>query len=123
MNHGNWFAKPNAELAQTELNSLVKDIEFYKIKNGVYPDSLGQIDYDEKSISIHDPFLPTKSSNGNNFTYQRILDRYTLLSVGLDRIPYTNDDIYPTITNGDIDKFGLITRNNIPNYHQINIKR
>lgn len=114
MNHGSWFNDVNAKLAQTEVNSIVKDIEFFKMKNGNYPDSLVQVEKNGQSIFINDPFLQaTDNKMKGDFHYKRIRNKYTLFSVGADRSPNTVDDIYPTVTLGDTLKFGLIKQDSI----------
>jgi hypothetical protein len=45
------------DMSKIQLNSLVKEIEFYKIQNGEYPDSLRQLDIHDSFTSIHDPIL------------------------------------------------------------------
>ncbi|HSY75259.1 MAG TPA: hypothetical protein VK890_00285, partial [Bacteroidia bacterium] len=42
-NHGTLFSEPQTILAQSNVNALVKSIEFYKIQHGDYPDSLKQL--------------------------------------------------------------------------------
>lgn len=109
MNHGDWFSDSNSKFAQTELNSIVKDIEFFKSQNGSYPESLYQFNKTDQLIFINDPFLLTNLDTMNrNFNYKKIRDKYTIFSVGVDRIPNTLDDIYPTVTNDDTIKFGFI---------------
>lgn len=109
-NHGNLFSDTNKMMAQTQINSIVKELEFYKIQNGSYPDSLEQIENVNGFIGIHDPFLSANEGNKADYTYKRVRDKYILFSIGADRAPNTNDDIYPTVTNGDTTKFGLIRR-------------
>jgi hypothetical protein len=103
-------AKGFATISQNELNSLVKNIEFYKIENGVYPDSLEQLRKPDEVININDPLLIRKMDNNikTTFQYEKIGNKYTLFSVGIDGVPNTADDIYPTILDADSSKFGLI---------------
>ncbi|MHB8206671.1 YcxB family protein [Mucilaginibacter sp.] len=89
--------------SQMEMNSLVKSIEFYKLQNGVYPDSLKQLNTTKEIIDMYDPLID--NSKNNIFNYYRIGSKYTLFSSGLDEIPNTSDDIYPNI---DITKTGLL---------------
>ncbi len=98
-------------MAQSKLNSITKDIEFYKIKYGNYPDSLEQATKDDKFAFIYDPFLSfSEKGNDVSYHYKKIRDKYTLFSVGIDKIPNSSDDIYPTSTKGDTTKFGLIKK-------------
>ena len=93
------------------LNDLIKDVEFYKLKNGVYPDSLEQLQNlrNNEVVFIDDPIVSRRPEAKNTkFNYQKIGDKYTLFSNGLDKIPGTPDDIYPSIILQDSGKIGLI---------------
>ena len=46
--HSSIFKKGFADISQNQLNSLIKNIEFYKIQHGQYPDSLKQLLNDDK---------------------------------------------------------------------------
>lgn len=115
--HTMGYKKSNTDslkiMADSELNSLVKDIEFYKMQHGNYPDSIEQATEGNKVAFIKDPFLSfsMKKAVKNedvSFHYQKIRDKYTLFSVGVDKTPNTPDDIFPTVTKGDTIKFGFI---------------
>jgi hypothetical protein len=100
-----------ANIAQIQLNDLVKDIEFYKLQNGTYPDSLQQIQTKDSFTSIDDP---TQAFNGNKksitYQYRRKGNKYLLFSVGKDGKPNTSDDIYPNLSNADTSKLGFIRK-------------
>jgi hypothetical protein len=96
-----------ANISQMQLNSLVKEIEFYKLENGVYPDSLQQLGLKDSFTNIDDPLLSGKKND--TYNYHRIGNKYTLFSSGPDQIPNTADDIYPSIKI-DTSKIGLIIR-------------
>ncbi len=99
------------QASQRQLNSLMKDVEFYKIKNGVYPDNLDQLNNDNSDISIYDPLTPGEHLNkSNEYNYQKVGDHYYLFSSGADGIPNTKDDIYPQVAKADSAKFGLIRK-------------
>ncbi|MGG9972609.1 type II secretion system protein GspG [Ferruginibacter sp. SUN002] len=102
-----------AEISQTYLNSVVKDVEFYKLQNGTYPDILEQLVVNNKLAYICDPLLTRKMDNSikTTFEYKKIDNKYTLFSVGIDGISHTPDDIYPVIVMPDTVKFGLIRSN------------
>lgn len=96
---GNYFDLDLAkeQIAQTHLNSLIKDIEFYKFQNGKYPDSLKQLDNNNEIVFINDP---TQSELGNDiFNYKNLGKNYTLYSSGNDQTQNTSDDLYPQIKN------------------------
>ncbi|MBB3188747.1 YcxB family protein [Microbacter margulisiae] len=95
-------------LSQTELNDLVKDIEFYKLENGQYPDSLQQLTKDNSNDFIFDPVQANQRGKNSLFYYLKVGDKYRLFSKGEDGIPYTKDDIYPQVSDKVVSKIGLI---------------
>jgi hypothetical protein len=95
--------------SQPYMNTLVKSVEFYKIENGVYPDSLEQIAATDKTVIITDPILSGKPIvNKRMFYYKKFGEKYNLFSAGIDMIPYTKDDIFPSTRFFDSNKTGLI---------------
>jgi len=99
-----------AELEQMEVNDLVKSVEFYKLQNGTYPDSLKQIQTRNSMTSIDDPALVFKKKTSTQYQYQKKGNKYLLFSVGKDGLKNTPDDIYPTIYNSDTTKLGFIRK-------------
>jgi hypothetical protein len=96
------------EMSQMQLNSLVKNIEFYKLQHGQYPDSLKQLENDDRSAPTADPIQLNQQRQNANFNYVRVEDKYILFSSGEDGIPKTKDDFYPQIQISDSSKIGLI---------------
>lgn len=85
------------KIAQFQLNALVKDIEYYKLQEGNYPDSLKQMEKPNVIIYTEDP---TQSElKDSDYNYKKIGEKYILFSSGSDRIRNTADDIYPQIEN------------------------
>lgn len=82
-----------AELSQHQINELVKDVEYYKLQNGKYPESLKQL----SNVNIQDPVKGLNASEKDVFIYKNLGDKYLLFSVGLDGKPNTKDDIYPKV--------------------------
>ena len=102
-----------AAASQDGLDSLAKAVEFYKIKNGAYPDSLMQLSEDSSTVMIMDPLRFTDANSDFKhveFMYKKVGDHYYLFSSGIDGIPNTNDDIYPELDPADDSKFGLIKK-------------
>jgi Type II secretion system (T2SS), protein G len=97
-----------AEISQTELNSLVKNIEFYKLEHGQYPDSLVQLLMDDKLAYINDAIQLNQGQKNTYYNYKRIGEKYLLFSSGEDGIPNTKDDLFPQIIIKDSSKIGLI---------------
>lgn len=83
--------------AQMELNTLVKHVEFYKLENGKYPESLKQLENDKEFIFLTDP----TQSFGTYYNYKNLGEKYLLFSSGVDRIPNTADDIYPQVNTAN----------------------
>jgi len=103
------YRKDFAVFSQPDMNSLVKSIEFYKIQNGSYPDSLEELTATDKMVIIHDPILAGKPViNKGQFYYKKMGNRYSLFSSGVDRIPHTDDDLLPSSDLFDSTKTGLI---------------
>ncbi len=108
--HATVFTDLRTKQAQGGMNSIVKQIEFYKMQNGSYPDSLQQINKEDMLMSINDPFLGFKDRKLRSYTYnyQNLGNKYTLFSVGPDGLPNTKDDIYPNLKINDASKCGLM---------------
>jgi len=82
------------------LNEVVKDLEFYKSKKGQYPDSLGQLKFQNKFFFDEEFFsdeFDFKKSKPARFYYKREKDDYILKSFGPDLILNSKDDIYPEL--------------------------
>jgi hypothetical protein len=75
------------------LNGLIKNVEYYKIQNGKYPDNLKQLENPDDFIFTHDP---TQSELKNDYyNYKNLGENFLLFSSGSDQIRNTKDDIYP----------------------------
>jgi len=99
------------KLAQSNLLQAVQAIEFYKVQNGKYPISLEVL---KKSlpqgsmVNLMDITDVSFEHQPRYFHYELIDDKsYYLLGVGADNIPYTEDDILPTINLASDSKVGL----------------
>jgi hypothetical protein len=94
-------------VAEAELNGIFKSVESYKTRNGVYPESIEQLQ--TKGLIFYDPMIPKNTNKDSlKFHFRNYGNKYTLFSVGQDGIPYTKDDIYPNLANSDTSKIGLI---------------
>jgi hypothetical protein len=102
------FTKGFMDLSQIQLNSLTKNIEFFKIQHGYYPDSLKQVLDDDKSAPVVDPLQISKHRDNLYFNYQKVGDKYYLFSSGADGMPNTKDDFDPKVSISDSTKIGLI---------------
>ena len=108
---GGIYDKLGAQLAVTMLNDAVKDIEFYKLQHGRYPATLTEAEPKDKMQMNHfmDPTFMQRGSKDTHFYYQ--VDPsgsfYFLRSVGPDGVPFTPDDIVPTIPEDERKNTGL----------------
>ncbi len=108
---GGFYDRLRSQLAVTMLNDAVKDIEFYKLQHGRYPATLSDVEPKDKMQVNHfmDPTSLARGSKDTHFYYQ--LDTsgsfYFLRSVGPDGIPFTADDVIPTIPANERKNTGL----------------
>ncbi len=109
--HSSVFKNGFRKLSQMELNNLVKDIEFYKMQNGQYPDRLQQLTKENSHVFIYDPIQSNQGQTDNLFKYQKLDNQYSLFSAGVDGIPNTNDDLYPQVSEKLVGKIGLTKYN------------
>ena len=106
--HASVFRKSFEEISQMQLNSLVKNVEYYKLIHGQYPDNLKQLLEDDKLAPINDAVQGMRIKGNSYYNYEKIGDRYSLFSSGQDGIPNTKDDLFPQIKITDSSKIGLI---------------
>ena len=108
---GGIYDKLRTQMAVTMLNSAVKEIEYYKLQHGHYPASLQDLDTKDpnKLPTIFDPTAMERKGADKYFFYE--LDAsgasYFLRSVGPDGIPFTADDILPSISEEERSHTGL----------------
>ena len=110
MKNSSIFKKGFADISQMQLNSLTKNIEFYKLQHGQYPDSLQQLLDDDKLAPITDAIQLNQRRENLKYNYQKVGDKYLLFSSGQDGIPNTSDDLFPQIAVSDSTKIGLIKK-------------
>jgi hypothetical protein len=102
------FKKGFEDISQMQLNSLVKNIEYYNLTHGQYPDRLEQLRVDDKLAPINDAAQGMNTKGEVFYNYEKIGDKYSLFSSGQDGIPNTKDDLFPQVTITDTSKIGLI---------------
>jgi hypothetical protein len=106
LKHTSVFKEGLEKYSQLQLNSLVKNVEYFKLVHGQYPDSLEQLLDDDKLAPITDAVLGMKKNSYYN--YKKIGDKYLLFSSGPDGIPNTKDDYFPQVIITDSSKIGLL---------------
>ena len=108
---GGVYDQMRTQMAVSQLLDLVKEVEYYKIQNGHYPDKIEDLatkENEKSSIIIFDPTSIYRGGKVPHFYYRLDKnDSYFLLSVGNDGIPFTQDDILPSIPEGERSKTGL----------------
>lgn len=87
---------------------LIPLVEFYKIENGDYPDSLQQLSKKTRWIFTADPTQLNHLQKTVYFQYAHLGDHYTLFSVGPDGIAHTSDDIFPVIPDTGRIHYGWV---------------
>jgi len=109
---GGIFDELRSQFASTMLNDCVKEIEFYKLQHGHYPAGLIELDPKDRRqfAKCFDPtIIDLNPKRDRHFFYQ--LDPsgsfYLLRSVGRDGVPFTADDILPTMPEDERTKIGL----------------
>jgi hypothetical protein len=94
------------QMAKSQLTSAVQAIEFYKVQNGKYPETLEviQVSLPENSlVFLHDVTLV--NGEGNLYFYKLIDESsYHIRAYGRDGIINTADDVLPT----PIENVGLV---------------
>lgn len=100
---GGIFDELRSRLAVMMLNDAVKEIEFYKLQHGHYPASLRDLDAKDQTQfpkTVDPTIIDWRGKKDTHFYYE--LDPsgsfYFLRSVGPDGIPFTGDDIVPTLS-------------------------
>lgn len=102
------------QMAVSQLDALVPEIELYKLQTGAYPESLEAL---RRSLPrqdlppIRDPSSFAFGKTPRLFFYKRVgADHYYLRGVGPDGVPFTADDILPRITPKPNSKIGLLVK-------------
>lgn len=95
---GGVYDELRGELTKTQLTSAVQAIEFYKVQNGHYPESLEilQKSLPENSmVFLHDA---TQVNTDGKLYYYKLIDEssYHIRSYGRDGLINTADDILPS---------------------------
>jgi hypothetical protein len=106
--HASAFKKGFENISQLQLNSLVKNVEFYKLQHGQYPDSLQQLLVDDKLAPINDAAQGMNIKCKSYYNYGKVGGKYFLFSSGGDGIANTKDDLFPQVIITDSSKIGLI---------------
>jgi hypothetical protein len=113
---GGVFDKLRVPMAEQALNSTVRELEYYKLQRGHYPTTLRELAPSRQSPPVGlDPtaLFPIGLKPRDPYFYYEVNlagDHYFLRSVGPDGIPFTADDILPTIPEAERKRTGLLLR-------------
>ena len=99
-----------SEISKMQIKQLVMNIEFYKLQNGKYPDNLEQLQDNDPLAPITDAVQGSQMKEKPFYNYEKVGEKYTLFSSGVDGIPGTKDDFYPQINITDSSRIGLIIK-------------
>lgn len=104
--------EPHAISAMT---SLIRNIEYIKMQSGSYPKSMTEIREnlkDGEMVVTHDVSASFAQEHPKGFFYELINDgnNYILFGIGIDGIPFTEDDIYPIIDPHKDRNIGWVKR-------------
>jgi len=96
---GGVYDELRLKLAQSSLNSVVPQVEFYRVQNGRYPESLEVLHKSlpkDSFVQVFDPTAVGLNAKPTYFYYERVGEgHYYLRGVGPDGKPFTADDIVP----------------------------
>jgi hypothetical protein len=108
MQRGGVYDGLRAQMAQSTINALVPQIEFYRLQHGDYPASLNELRKASSGQAMLMTFDPS-SFVPRPFYYERVgNDHYYLRGVGPDGKVFTADDLVPTIIVPDGSHIGLL---------------
>ncbi len=102
--------------AISAMTSLVRHIEYYKLQQGTYPDSMEVLRAnlkDGEMVFSYDMSGPMNmNSQQRDFYFEVVNDgrNYLLFGIGQDAVPFTQDDIFPIIAPQKDKNIGWIKR-------------
>jgi hypothetical protein len=97
-----------AQMAQSTIDTLVPQIEFYRLQHGTYPASLDALRKEASGQSMLMTFDPS-TIIPRPFYYERVGDdHYYLRGVGPDGKAFTADDLIPTVDTSTGGRIGLL---------------
>jgi hypothetical protein len=111
---GGVFDEARSKMSEGMITSLVQDIEFYKIQNDKYPESLEILMKSlpaNSKVMVFDP-IDVRMLRKPRYYYYELVDKdhYYLLGLGFDGKPFTKDDILPKVKIDSKSKIGLVIK-------------
>jgi len=107
------YYKMDAEFQEmfvvAQLDEILQKIEMFNLVNDRYPDNLNELRHELLSGAM---FIDPASRNtdcGHEYYYylDKQINKYHLLSVGKDRVLFSEDDILPEVANQGISRLGI----------------
>lgn len=97
------------KLTQLTLNAVLENLETHKAQFEQYPDSIEELTKKNIATFIHDPMDIQGGFNPRYLYYKKAdADHYYLLSIGLDGVAFTKDDIVPEMKTFSQKQSGLL---------------
>lgn len=100
---GGVFDELRAELVKTTLPDTINAIEAYKVRYGMYPESLFDLANITSPLNIYDQI---NFVGGQTYYYENHGSFYYVFSKGSDGEPFTEDDIFSDLTEYELQNLG-----------------
>jgi hypothetical protein len=112
VHRGGVFDEHKTQLVELNLNQIIQSVEYFKIQNDRYPHSLSELDSSSNTPLVIIDLLSDELEDSREYYYEVIEEgkKYYLFSSGFDRIPFTDDDILPDLTEEEIKRIGYKVR-------------
>jgi len=104
--------------AISAMTSLVRHVEYYKLQNNRYPDSMEELRSNLKEgemVFSYDMSGPMGMGKTPRDFYYSVINNgqnYLLFGIGTDATPFTEDDIFPLIDPKKDSNIGWVKNNN-----------
>ncbi len=108
---GGMFEDLKTQMAQSNLLLAIKELEYYKVQHGSYPEKLSELRQGKPTINqplLREPYFEFGNMDLPYFCYELINEgnNYYLYSRGPDQIKDTTDDVFPLVSQGEAEKIG-----------------
>jgi hypothetical protein len=107
------FADLTGRMAHENLRRAVREVEYWRLQHGSYPDSLAQLassSVDARLAPLYDHTVNVRDGRAPYFFYERAPDgtHYWLRARGPDEEPFTSDDVLPQLPDSERARTGLL---------------
>ena len=96
-------------IAVSQLDDILEKVEVFKLVNDRYPNNLEELRNSTKQTSMYIDPASKKPDCAFEYYYRhnKAARNYMLLSVGKDKILFSEDDIWPTFARKESVKLGI----------------